>query len=71
MSGNGIKLSIRRFFVVLIFFVLLFSTMAYFSGELTPVQAAPMILGGSVVIALAWVLLGLLLGGVSRPGKGE
>ena len=61
----------KKFVIVFVFFTLFFGNMAYLGGVLQPMEAAPIILGGSAIIALAWVLLGSLFGNLSRPEKGE
>lgn len=59
----------KKFVIVFVFFTLFFGMMSYLSGVYEPLEALPIILGGSFIIALLWILSGWLLKDVSKPKK--
>ena len=67
------NLSLRRFVVVFLLCAIIFSAFFYSIRGDHLSDLGTVLLGSAVafVVAIVWVLFGLLLGGISRPGKGD
>ena len=65
------KLYVKLFVRVFVFFCLLFGAMVYVGDVLEPFEAAPIILVGAAVIALTWVLADRLLDNDSNQDDGK